>query len=464
AKEGRGCDQCIARLFGREALESPPSTIHKILSRSRHSLDPGALIQSLSALTMGGGNSRQLIMDSPIQEEEYQCKDSDRHISVDFLLPAVANVVVKGSSDIPFQFGCLLQSSTGESTPADSARSRSMHSATTSIASSRATSANMVSAYYAPARPSTPLLSSTRTSINVDRTSSVSEPSSLQSASSNSRTNRLSVLLARRLSRHSSTGSAMDWESLPGSARSTLLCETSPTSVQPSDSNSPMSTILHNRVSFVSSSCSTVVSDSSQRIGRSRARRPIAFSTDGSQPSAADQPKPAISRSLGNGHCSLLALYENPAAQSSTALQSSLVSNAAPPKLSLIQAEATAARSRKKANATLCSLCHGDFDMQDSQHQCASCLSLVCPRCISHKRMPTSGLTAVSPGLYTANFSRILSMYIPEGYDQLSGGLMCDSCAAHPSSIDSNDDDDGDDGDDASSSKAVYARSVMTEG
>ncbi|KAJ2387672.1 hypothetical protein GGI23_006221, partial [Coemansia sp. RSA 2559] len=64
AKEGRGCDQCIARLFGREALESPPGTIHKLLSRSRHSLDPGSLMQSLSALTMGAGSLRAHPTDS----------------------------------------------------------------------------------------------------------------------------------------------------------------------------------------------------------------------------------------------------------------------------------------------------------------------------------------------------------------------------------------------------------------
>ncbi|KAJ2767534.1 hypothetical protein IWQ56_003293, partial [Coemansia nantahalensis] len=60
AKEGRGCDQCIARMFGREALDSPPGTMHRLLSRSRHSLDPGSLIQSLSTLTVGSGSTRHL--------------------------------------------------------------------------------------------------------------------------------------------------------------------------------------------------------------------------------------------------------------------------------------------------------------------------------------------------------------------------------------------------------------------
>ncbi|KAJ2377225.1 hypothetical protein IW150_001503, partial [Coemansia sp. RSA 2607] len=47
AREGRGCDQCVARLFGREALESPPGTLTRVLGRARCSLDAGALAQSL---------------------------------------------------------------------------------------------------------------------------------------------------------------------------------------------------------------------------------------------------------------------------------------------------------------------------------------------------------------------------------------------------------------------------------
>ncbi|KAJ1674572.1 hypothetical protein EV182_003005, partial [Spiromyces aspiralis] len=74
-KERRACDQCIASLFGREALESPPGTIHKLMGRSRHSVDPITLIKSLASLNIegarcsststssssssgGGGNSR----------------------------------------------------------------------------------------------------------------------------------------------------------------------------------------------------------------------------------------------------------------------------------------------------------------------------------------------------------------------------------------------------------------------
>ncbi|KAJ2359774.1 hypothetical protein H4S02_012150, partial [Coemansia sp. RSA 2611] len=55
--EGRGCDQCIARLFGRDALESPPGSVHRFLARSRHSLDAGTLMQSLAALKLGGSST-----------------------------------------------------------------------------------------------------------------------------------------------------------------------------------------------------------------------------------------------------------------------------------------------------------------------------------------------------------------------------------------------------------------------
>ncbi|KAJ2706918.1 hypothetical protein FB645_001213 [Coemansia sp. IMI 203386] len=425
AKEGRGCDQCIARLFGREALESPPSTIHKILSRSRHSLDPSVLIQSISSLTMGPGTLRNLHTDSPILEEEpHQCEeDAEERIEDNFALPSVAQLVVHGSSTAPFQFGYPPQPSTGESTPVDdSARASQAQSAAIG---------GMARGHFMPTRPSTPLPASARISTSVDRTSSVSELASTQCSSSLPRTNRLSAILARRFSKHSSTGSALDWDSLPTSARSTVLYETSPSSLQPLDPHSPISTLSHHRVSFVSSSCSTVVSESSQRFRRARTRRPIAFTVDGGQPVAVEPLKPAVPYGVAGSHCSLLALYESPATRPSTPLQPVLISHAAPPKLTLVQAEATAARMRKPANATLCSLCHGDFDQQ---HQCASCLSLVCPRCISHKSHQPAPV-AKSSGTSTPNFSRILSMYIPEGYDRLSGGLICTSCAARPSSI-----------------------------
>ncbi|KAJ1816990.1 hypothetical protein LPJ75_001848 [Coemansia sp. RSA 2598] len=457
AKEGRGCDQCIARLFGREALESPPSTIHKILSRSRHSLDPSALIQSISSLTMGAGMLRNLHADSPILEEESlqgDVDDAERRIEDGFALPSVAQVVMHGSSTTPFQFGYLPQPSTGESTPVDdSARIANVQSAAIG---------GMARGHcVVPARPSTPPPVSARVGVGaiVDRTSSVSEPATIQCFSSMPRSNRLSAMLARRLSKHSSTGSAIDWDSLPVSARSTILYETSPPSLHPLDTtHSPISTLSHHRVSFVSSSCSTVVSESSQRFRRARVRRPIAFAPDGGQPTAVENPKPgAVAQSLAGSHCSLLALYESPATRPSTPLQPTLVSHAAPPKLTLVQAEATAARTRKPANATLCSLCHGDFDQQ---HQCASCLTLVCPRCISHRSLQSASV-AKTPGANAPNFSRILSMYIPEGYDQLSGGLICTSCAARPSSII----DGGDEKEAANvSGEAVYSHSVFAKG
>ncbi|KAJ2853999.1 hypothetical protein J3B02_002885, partial [Coemansia erecta] len=464
AKEGRGCDQCIARLFGREALESPPSTIHKILSRSRHSLDPSALIQSISSLTMGAGTMRNLhTTDSPILEEEpLQREDGEegrRQVEDDgFALPSVAQVVAHGSSAAPFQFGYLSQPSTGESTPVNDSSRRIADNAQS------ATIGGMTRGHYVPTRPSTPTPApaSARISASVDRTSSVSEPASVQCSSSMPRTNRLSAILGRRFSKHSSTGSAIDyWDSLPVSARSTILYETSPSSLHPPDANSPISTLSHHRISFVSSSCSTVVSESSQRFRRARVRRPIAFAPDASQPMiAAEQPKQAVSQSLAGSHCSLLALYENPTARPSTPLQPVLISHAAPPKLTLVQAEATAARIRKPISATLCSLCHGDFDQQ---HQCASCLSLVCPRCIGHKSIQPASVAKTS-GASTPNFSRILSMYIPEGYDQLSGGgLICTSCAARPSSIiveDSSDEKEAASG----NNERVFGHSVFAKG
>ncbi|KAJ2628667.1 hypothetical protein IW137_005352, partial [Coemansia sp. RSA 1287] len=104
-KEGRGCDQCIARMFGREALESPPGTIHKLLSRPRHSLDPGSLIQSLSALRVGTDSIRHL----PISRPSAPWGDSDsrrisaggfggsctvdRDDSEDIPLPSIAHVI-----------------------------------------------------------------------------------------------------------------------------------------------------------------------------------------------------------------------------------------------------------------------------------------------------------------------------------------------------------------------------------
>ncbi|KAJ2894387.1 hypothetical protein GGI21_005296, partial [Coemansia aciculifera] len=108
----------------------------------------------------------------------------------------------------------------------------------------------------------------------------------------------------------------------------------------------------------------------------------------------------------------------------------SLVSLAAPPQLTLVQAEATAVAARGRTaganNGTLCSLCHGDFTIleedsqQQQQHQCTSCLSLVCSNCISSNISSTS----------TPNLSRILSMYIPEGYEHhLPGDAVCSSCA-----------------------------------
>ncbi|KAJ2011325.1 hypothetical protein IWW57_006660 [Coemansia sp. S610] len=202
----------------------------------------------------------------------------------------------------------------------------------------------------------------------------------------------------------------------------------------------------HNRVSFISSSCSTVVSDSSVKQSRARVRRPTAFMSndDSAAGNAAEQPKSAVrsSGATGSSHCSLVALYEDASPIGSAGLNPSLVSLAAPPQLTLVQAEATAARGRTSTNnGTLCSLCHGDFTIQDSQHQCTSCLSLVCSRCINHQQ-PTVGknkLSSRSSDSPKPNFSRILSMYIPEGYEHQPGDTVCNSCATFSSECKSGD-------------------------
>ncbi|KAJ2725692.1 hypothetical protein GGI07_001060 [Coemansia sp. Benny D115] len=197
-KEGRGCDQCIARLFGREALESPQGTIHKILSRSRHSLDPGALIQSLSALTTGShqGTIRHLHFqdgNSPIDESPVQQGDGcDLQGSVEREfepLPMVAETVVTDDTQAPIQFSGAGRDNNGGNNSLPQPPGHSLIR-----------------------RPATPLPAPMRRSTHIDRLSTSSSCCSEPSSIGGGRTSRLSLVLARRLSKHSSMAS----NSIPG--------------------------------------------------------------------------------------------------------------------------------------------------------------------------------------------------------------------------------------------------------
>ncbi|KAJ1867807.1 hypothetical protein LPJ78_000679 [Coemansia sp. RSA 989] len=284
-KEGRGCDQCIARLFGREALDSPPGTLHRFLSRSRHSLDPGSLIQSLSALKVGSGSVRHL----PAGRPSAPWGDMRRRSSTG---DAAAAAVIEKTAEMP---------------AAQSTRKRT------------------------------------------------------------------------------STESALEWDTRMTSGRSTLLYETP----------SPMSTISHHRVSLISS-CSTIGGDAVLRGSATKARRPLMFSLDRTSPPPPPPPPPPGLGWIGTAGS-----------------QAALISAVAPPQVTLVQAEALARRGT--TSATLCALCHGDFALADAQHQCASCLSLVCPRCI-----------ALRPA------ARGASMYIADGTTAIpaASSQICASCAA----------------------------------
>ncbi|KAJ1899783.1 hypothetical protein LPJ81_004071, partial [Coemansia sp. IMI 209127] len=408
AKEGRGCDQCIARLFGREALESPPGTIHKLLSRSRHSLDPGSLMQSLSALTMGSGSLRAHPADTRPSTpwtmgrprnnsiDERALDDNAARVPVDtdlvecYPLPTIVQIV----SDIQ-----ALNTQASQAFPpladADGVCDNLACHEPGAVSSSSFTQS-----------PSSPTASTSNSTAEASRSSTVSPQPSIVPSSSPKPT-RTSLAAT---SKHASTGSIPEWDAQQMSARSTLLYDTSPT-MQTAEPNSPGSTVAHNRASLVSSSCSTIVSDSSIRLGRSRSRRPPLFSGDDALESASPRKagQVAISPGVGKGagikrcngasssHSSILALYDN-TAPAATNSQSSLVSPLAPPKLSLVLAEAIRTRTRSSslntsaapakcdkpaATPTLCSLCQSDFTIQGAhQHQCSSCLSLVCSFCL----------------------------------------------------------------------------------
>ncbi|KAJ2686982.1 hypothetical protein IWW39_003252 [Coemansia spiralis] len=442
SKEGRGCDQCIARLFGREALESPQSTLHKLLSQSRHSLDPGALVQSLSALTISPGGLRGHLSTSRRPSAPWVATAADQSNAADRSASSITCI----SESPPAASTALIDSimlPPVAQEPSELLQTRIFGRMRMSRADSEPSPPEHKSSSAAatPDRPSTPLPWASR----IGRSGSVADaPSPRLSSGSVTRSARLSLVLKRNSAKHSSTGSTVEWESPHASARSTVMYDSPP--IQAADAHSPVSTMSHNRVSFVSSSCSTVVSDSSVKQSRVRVRRPTAFMSndDSAAGNAAEQPKSAIrsSGATGSSHCSLVALYEDASPIGSAGLNPSLVSLAAPPQLTLVQAEATAARGRTSTNnGTLCSLCHGDFTIQDSQHQCTSCLSLVCSKCINHQQ-PTVGknkLSSRSSDSPKPNFSRILSMYIPEGYEHQPGDTVCNSCATFSSECKSGD-------------------------
>ncbi|KAJ2803329.1 hypothetical protein H4R20_002939 [Coemansia guatemalensis] len=433
AKEGRGCDQCIARLFGREALESPPGTIHRFLSRSRHSLDPGSLIQSLSALKVGTGSIRHLptvsrplapwgagsirrcsIGDHELSSSRGAAPHPESDLSDGTPVPSIAQIMyghVDHGQVQESQDRCYTHA-------ADIFRQSPPPQICSGAMSDMIAGAPSAQTAERSPRPPTPLPTGSSSS---KRGSLATDPASMPlfNTLQSTKPARASV---HKVAKHLSTGSALEWDSQPVSARSTLLYETpSPTALR-TGASSPMSTISHHRISLVSS-CSTIGPESSLRIGQVRVQRPIAFATCSSGDSGAARGPGNLPVTSSTSHCSLVALYGNSSASASSSLPS-LISPAAPPKVTLVQAEAVAGRQRRAANATLCSLCHGNFAMQHEQHQCSSCLSLVCSRCIKHRPIG-DGQAEAAP-----KFTRILSMYVPDGHQHVPGALVCTSCAA----------------------------------
>ncbi|KAJ2009691.1 hypothetical protein GGI04_000263 [Coemansia thaxteri] len=319
--EGRGCDQCIARLFGREALSSPQGTLHRLLTRSRHSLDPGALLQSLSALTVGGGGLRGHHMSTARRPSA----------------PWTGGIGTAGAG-----VGAVGVEESAEESVVGEAGSVG------EAAGGMGQAGAMGQAEDEQAEESgSPLPASNGSS--------------------------------------SAAASPGEW----GSARSTVLYEPAQSSLAAAGA----------RVSLVSSSCSTIVSDSPDRPGRVRVRRPVAF----------------MAGDAGGG---------------GSGAQPQLVSQAAPPKLTAAVAEgAVRGGGAAQSGGTVCSLCHGDFTLRGPQHQCSSCLSLVCSKCIG-KRQPAAGPGAVAgPDALAASRAR-MSMYAPAGYQHGAAGAMCSSCTA----------------------------------
>ncbi|KAI8319398.1 hypothetical protein GQ54DRAFT_299373 [Martensiomyces pterosporus] len=462
-KEGRGCDQCIARLFGREALESPPGTIHRLISKSRHSLDPSALVQSLSALA-GGSNAMRQLPAEPVQAVPW-ADASLRTIGESETSRAyapVADAADEGSTiHQPGSSGSLLgggkesvrDKGSGDkdkvaNSPArlgicylpDASLDRHVRSGLNEHSNVGVSSSQSLEEKGAPSLDSQQY-SSPAAQAYLPRSASLCRGASLSDLSSlpvsrEPRAADCSLALAHKAAKCTSTGCTCDWESTPFSARSTLLYDPSSPSTTAASAHSPVSTLSHNRISLVSSSCSTIASEPSLKHTRMKLRHPLIFAMkEPSVPEPSKQetrPPGDQGRSDGGQYSSFLTVYEGHVSPA-LPVTSCLVSSAAPPKLTLAQAEATARRSRSDVNATLCSLCHGNFTVLDSQHQCSSCLSLVCSRCINVKPPPPlsqhPSTTDLQPTAQASNGSRILSMYTPSGYDlQAPGDMICDSC------------------------------------
>ncbi|KAJ1959189.1 hypothetical protein GGI12_004465 [Dipsacomyces acuminosporus] len=473
-KEGRGCDQCIARLFGREALESPPGTLHRLISKSRHSLDPSALFQNLTALA-STANSASTSVAATAQKAELADSDPRSTCSTKpgiKVAPAIEHAsygqlssTTLSASQLNVQHSPAIREAqaAGPSAGGDNAQtaglpdqfefyyspnaSSDFHPSPRPEQDMQAPLSEDGSDNGMPSRlslgsegisgmDSRPLSTAAAASLFQSairqRGSSASDLAS-SPTSREFRSRNRSFLFTRNAAKHASTGSTVDWECMPFSARSTLSYESSLPATTAASAHSPESTVSRNRISFVSSSCSTIVSDSSLRFSRTKARHPILFATK--EPSM-QEPVRQLSRSStdhgrpGMPFSSSATIYEDHATPP-LPLSSCLVSSVAPPKVTLAQAEATAIRKRGDMNATLCSLCHGDFTLLDSQHQCTSCLSLVCSKCVNF-RPPPQKSDAPNTQQFTAqppSSSRILSMYIPDGYSHnLAGDLLCDSC------------------------------------
>ncbi|KAJ1921367.1 hypothetical protein H4219_000684 [Mycoemilia scoparia] len=74
-RERRACDQCVASLFGREALDSPPGTVHKIMGRTRRSLGPMNFFKSLASSSTE--NVSAISRESSIQETSELASQAD---------------------------------------------------------------------------------------------------------------------------------------------------------------------------------------------------------------------------------------------------------------------------------------------------------------------------------------------------------------------------------------------------
>ncbi|KAJ1942095.1 hypothetical protein FBU59_003301, partial [Linderina macrospora] len=287
-KEGRGCDQCIARLFGRNALESPPGTVHKATSKSRHSLDPSALLQTLSALagSSAPGTPRlepRLEISEPfsrdVTEERPRLRNSP---------PAALSEAFSSNAQL-----------------AEFPRITSMCS------DGRTCVASSPPELFVPANRHDSLMDTTSPSDRrVTRTAS------------------RSLVISRSPNSRLSADNVAGWDSIGASVRSTLMYGAN---MQGSGSTSPISTLSRNRISIVSSSCSTIVSDSSVRH-RLKLRRPVVLN-NGELPPVEQQKEGFIQRAP------IPTVFEEPFTLLPLAR---LVSPLAPPEVTLAMAEISA--------------------------------------------------------------------------------------------------------------------------